>query len=301
MIDWVIAALGAAIMFGIINNLDSHLISRRVPDFRVFLLLASAFILVVIIPVMLLFPLPGELEASILASAVASAVLRSSAVILMLFAFRSEEVVGVVPLVYTYPVFVAVTAVPLLGETLNLWQWLAIFIVVAGAILVALRPRIDGVGQWLGKNFPRLVLAALLFAGADLSGKYALEEISSVNLFWMSMLSLVVMSLVFCLRRSVLRNFKHIKKPISTLAILSFNEALVVCASLTTFYAMQNGPISLVSTVIATRPVFVFIIAIVLSRLFPGFVYWQSSRKALKYRFIATLLIITGIAIIYLA
>ena len=49
------------------------------------------------------------------------------------------------------------------------------------------------------------------------------------------------------------------------------------------------------------RPVFVFVIALALSRLFPGFVYWQSDRAALRYKFIATLLIIGGITAIYLA
>lgn len=301
MIDWVLAALTAAILFGIVNNLDSHLISWRMPGFRVFLLLTSTVILVVIIPFIILFPLPADIAPSILVVAGASALMRASAVILMLFAFKSEEVVGVVPLVYTYPVFVALTAVPLLGESLNLWQWLAIFIVVAGAVMVSLRPRMDKVGTWLGKNFPRLILAAVLFAGADVAGKYALGQISSINLYWISMFTLVAISLGICLRPEVIKSIKLIKKPVSTMGLVLLNETIVVSGAMISFWAMQNGPISLVSTILSTRPVFVFITAIVLSWLFPGFVYWQSDRKALKYKFGATLLIIAGIAIIYLA
>ncbi len=299
MVSWASAALLVAILFGLINNLDSHLINKRMPGPRTFLLLFSLLVLLVIIPLAIIFPLSSDIQTGTLVSAIASALMRAFAVVIMLFAFKTNEVVGVVPLVYSYPVFVAIMAAPLLGETLQWMQWLAIFMVVAGAFLVALRPRINGVGQWLGKSFPLLVMAALLFAGADVSGKYALEEISSINMYWISMLALVIINLSFSLRISVIKSVKNIKNPRSTLIILLVNETLVVFASLTTFWAIQNGPVSLVSAIIASRPVFVFIIALLLSRLFPGFVFWQSNKRTLRFKFIAILLIVMGISIIY--
>ncbi|MBN1369858.1 MAG: DMT family transporter [Dehalococcoidaceae bacterium] len=300
MVDWVVAALGASVLFGLINNLDSHLISRRMPGLRAFLLITCLVILVILQPFIFLFPVPVGVQSATMAAAIVSALVRAGAVIIMLFSFKSEEVVGVVPLVYTYPVFVALTAVPLLGESLNAWQWLAVLIVATAAILVALRPKNNGVGRWLGKNFPILVLAALLFAGADISGKYALQELDSFTLYWMSMLTLVILSLGFSLRPSVIRSLKTITRPRVTACLLFLNETLVVCAAVLSFWAMKNGPISLVSTILASRPVFVFITAIVLSRVFPGFVYWQSGGRALGYKFGATLAIIIGVAIIYL-
>jgi len=300
LVDWVVAALGASLLFGFINNLDSHLISRRMPGLRAFLLITCLIILVVIQPFIYLNPLPAGVQTATLAAALVSALVRAGAVIIMLFSFKSEEVVGVVPLVYTYPVFVALTAVPLLGETLNVWQWMAVVIVAGGAILVALRPRRSGIGLWLGKRFPVLVLAALLFASADLSGKYALQELDSLTLYWISMLMLCIISLGFSFRPGVIHSLKQIQKPCLTVGLVLVNETLVLCAAMLTFWAMKNGPISLVSTILASRPVFVFITAIVLSRVFPGFVYWQSDGKALGYKFGATLAIIIGVAIIYL-
>jgi len=298
--DWVAGALGASVLFGFINNLDSHLISRRMPGLRAFLVITCLVILVIIQPFIFLFPVPAGVQVDIVAAALVSTLVRAGAVIIMLFSFKSEEVVGVVPLVYTYPVFVALTAVPLLGESLNAWQWLAVLIVAAAAVLVALRPKNNGAGRWLGKNFPILVVAALLFAGADISGKYALQELDSFTLYWISMLTLVILSLGFSLRPKVIRILKTITRPWATAGLVMVNETLVVCAAMLSFWAMKNGPISLVSTILASRPVFVFITAIVLSRVFPGFVYWQSGGRALRYKFGATLAIITGIAIIYL-
>lgn len=301
MVSWIVAALSASVTYGLINNLDSNLVARRMPGVRAFLLAFSVVILVLIQPFVFLFPFPEGVDSAIMASALVSALMRAGAVLLMIFSFRSEEVVGVVPLIYTYPVFVALAAMPLLGETLNVWQWAAIIIVVLGAVMVALRPRASGNGRWLGKNFPLLIMAALLLAGSDLSAKYALEEISSFTLYWVSMLMLVAISMCISLRPGVIRSYKTIENPRKTAALLVLNESLVLGASMLGFWAMKNGPISLVSTILASRPVFVFGVAIILSRLFPGFVFWQSDRRTLGYKFVAVLFIIAGIAIIYLA
>jgi len=298
--NWIIAALGASIIYGLTNNLDSHLVARRLPGLRSFLLAISVVMLVLILPFMFIFPLPGGVGGGILASILISALMRAAAIVLMIFALKSEEVVGVVPLIYAYPVFVGIAAVPLLGETLNVGQWLAIFIVVIGAIIVAIRPRGNGKGRWLGKNFPLLITAAVLFAGADLSAKYALEEIPSFTLYWISMLTLVVVSFCISLRPEVIKSLKKIENPRQAAVLVVLNEGLILGASMLSFWAMKNGPISLVSTILASRPVFVFGAAIVLSRLFPGFVYWQSNRRILGYKFIAILFIVAGIAIIYL-
>lgn len=297
---WILAALGSSLLFGITNNLDSHLVAKRMPGVRDFLLVVAVAIFVVVLPFLFIFPLPKGVGGAVMASALASALMRSLASLIMIIAFRSEEVVGVVPLIYAYPMFVALAAVPLFGETLNAWQWLAIIIIAAGAIIVALRPKGGGSGRWLGKHFPLLVLGALLFAGADLSGKYALEEISSPTMYWMSMGMLAVICFAIALRPAVIKSLKNLENPWSAYVLLGVNEIMVLGAIILSFWAIQKGPVSLASTVLASRPMFVFIAAVVLSRLFPGFVYWQSDQKMLAYKFAGILLIVAGISIIYL-
>ena len=53
----------------------------------------------------------------------------------MLKTMRSEEVSRVVSVVHTFPIFVAIMAVPLLGEVLGKTEWLAIFMTVTGRTL----------------------------------------------------------------------------------------------------------------------------------------------------------------------
>ena len=66
------------------------------------------------------------------------------------------------------------------------------------------------------------------------------------------------------------------------------------------FWAIERGPVSLVSTILSSRPIFVFIYALVLGRFFPVFLEWSSTRKALVIRVIAIAMIFGGIAIIQL-
>jgi hypothetical protein len=58
--------------------------------------------------------------------------------------------------------------------------------------------------------------------------------------------------------------------------------------------------VSLVSTIASSRPIFVVIYALILSRTSPMFLEWQSGKGMLALRLIAIAMIVSGIAIIYL-
>jgi hypothetical protein len=58
--------------------------------------------------------------------------------------------------------------------------------------------------------------------------------------------------------------------------------------------------VSLVSTVVSSRPIFVVIFALILSRVSPMFLQWQPGKAMLVLRLIAITMIVGGIAIIYL-
>ena len=161
--NWINLALLGAITLGLVNIFDSHLISRRMPSLRVFALLFSFIALVYGLILLRLFPLPEGISLSVLILAVISSIFRVVAVLGMLYVFKREEVSRVVPVVYTYPIFVAIMAVPLLEESLYYLEWLAIITVVAGAVLISIRRSESGSRAWLGRPF------FLLFGASALS------------------------------------------------------------------------------------------------------------------------------------
>jgi len=299
-VDWASVALLSAAVLGLVNIIDSHLISRRMPSLRAFLLLIGIVHLIYGSVLFNLFPLPEGMGIWPVLVAVASGILRTSAATIMLYTMKREEVSRVVPVVYTYPVFVAIMAVPLLGETLYYLQWLAIIIVVAGAVMVSARRSPGGSATWLGKPLLLLFGSSLLFAMADIASKYALAFISFWNMFWFSAFCISGIFLLASMRPHIIRQLSNMRQRSSTIALVVFNETLAPIGIVLSFWAIQRGPVSLVSTIISSRPIFVFIYVLIISRVSPMFLEYQPGKAMLALRLIATAMIVGGIAIIYL-
>ena len=187
-----------------------------------------------------------------------------------------------------------------IGESLYYLQWLAIVIVVAGAVMVSAEKNFAGANAGWGKIFPLLLMASLFFAIADIGTKYALASLSSWNLF---SLTTFVMSGTFLLvsaRPQTLRQLRDMKRRNSALALLVFNETLAPIGIALSLWAIQKGPVSLVSAIIGSRPVFVAIYSLVLGLFAPNFLIKFASGKMLLFRLVAIAMIVSGIAIIYL-
>jgi len=248
----------------------------------------------------ILFPLPTSIGTWPLLVAVVSGILRAASIIILLYIMKKEEVSRVVPVVYTYPIFVALMAAPLLGESLYYLGWLAIIIVVAGAVLISAKQDATGSTTWLRKPLFFLFGASLLMAMADITSKYALDYISFWNIFWLSTFCQSVIFILASMRPYIFRQLSNMKQRNSVIALLIFNETLAVIGVVLQFWALERGPVSLVSTIISSRPIFVVMFALILSRISPSFLEWQPGREALILRLVATAMIVSGIAIIYL-
>ncbi len=301
-VDWISIAVLSTGILGLVSILDSHLISKRLPSLSAFLLPVALMTLVFGIVFSFLYPLPEDISSWPLMVAVASAILRTSSITILFYTLKREEVSRVVPVVSTYPIFVAIMAIPLLAETLGYLQWTAIIIVVAGAVMVSVKRSPGGSTSWLGATFLLLSGSSLLMAVADVTSKYALGYISSWNMYWISILTTSIIFLFISLRPRVIRELTNIKQPASTLVLLVFNEALAMTGIAMMFWAMKLGPVSLVSAITSSRPIFVVIYALILNRVRPMFLLeGKSGRGVLAVRLIATAMIAGGIVIIYIA
>jgi len=297
---WMHAALLSAAIMAVVNILDSHLVSKRFPGIRTFMLLVGIIHLVYGLVLALFEPIPAGVEPAYVWWAVFSSVVRTGAIIILLDALHHGEVSTVIPLVYTYPVFVAVIAFIFLGERLAWQQWLAIAIVVLGAVLISMRrgPTRLQIGR------PRAALVVLcspLFAIADVSGKVALEQISFWHLFWIGAVAMGSVFLALSLRRSVVQGIIALPRRGRALGVLGLNEVIAPVGIVVSYWALQHGPVSLVSTLVGTRPLFVLLCALVLSRLAPGFLFWSGGRRLVLMRIVATLFIVAGVALIELS
>jgi len=299
-IDWVSIAILSTAVLGVVNILDSHLISRRMPSLQAFLLPAGIISLVYGLVIFYLFPLPDDIGIWPLTVILASGIARAISLFILLYTLKREEVSRVIPMASTYPVFVAIIAVPLLGETLNYLEWIAIIIVVAGAVIVSTRRSPGGSTTWLGKAFFLLIGSSLLMAVGNVATKYGLAYISFWNMYCINVFCMSGIFILTSLRPRILKELGSMKRRNSAITLLILNEILVVIGVVLSFWAMERGPVSLVSTIASSRPIFVIIYALILSRTSPAFLKWQSSKRILVLRLIAIAMIVGGITIIYL-
>jgi drug/metabolite transporter (DMT)-like permease len=296
--NWLNLALIGTVALGLVNILDSHLVSQRLPGIRAFLLPLGCLFLVYGGVLGYLFPLPENLGVLTLAMAAGTGLVRAAAILLMFYLLRYEDVSQVIPITYAYPILVAIGAVPLFGESLSYWNWLAILVVVGGAVLIA-----PGLGQTAGKRVKAVWLllgTAVLFAGIDLTSKFALGAVSSWSLLWMNLITLSVIFLAISLRPKTLQQLQALPQKKWAAAILLGDFALSMTGFLFILRAIESGPIALVSTISGSRPIFVLFFALVIGRFWPSFIKSRRTWGGLWLRLVATVMVVGGIATIYL-
>lgn len=299
-LDWVTTAVLSAAILGMVHVIDSHLISKRMPSFKAYLLVVGIFIFLVSIAFAFFFPLPPNIGVWPLSMAVLSGITRAASVIILLYLMKKEEVSVVIPVANTYPIFVALIAMPTLNETMNSLQWVAIVIVVFGVLLTSVRLNTGTQITWLGKPLILLAVSSILWAVSDVMTKYALDYMSTWNMYWISHLILPLAFFSISFRPSVFREIMNYQKRNSSVIMVALNETMAVTALILFYLSMQNGPVSLVSAIYSSRTLFVFLYAVVISRFSHLLLEERTSRGALLLRFVAISLIVVGIVIIYL-
>ena len=143
-------------------------------------------------------------------------------------------------------------------------------------------------------------VAALLMAFANLASKYALEHISFWNMYTIGALGLAFVLLSVSLRPAVLREIYALKRPVSTLSLMAINETMAPIAALLLFWSIERGPVSLVSAISGSQPIFVFFYALILSRTSSMLLEQRMGRRAMAIRSLAIAMIVGGITIIHL-
>ncbi len=298
--NWVSASLVSAAILAIVHVVDSHLIAKRLPSVQSYLLVLGFIILIVSTVIIILFPLPSHLDNTILLVAILSGVLRAASVYLMFYTLKREEVSMVIPIVNSYPILVALLAMPILGEFLDTSQWIAIIIVVLGVILATFRGASGGKITWSGKVLCLLLAASALWALSEVMAKYALAVISPWQMYALSHFSMAFIFLLISLRPRILSEWARHQKRSSAIIIIIFNETIAVISVVLLYWAMERGPVSLVSAVSSIRPVFVFIYALIISRFSELLLERRANKGTLLLRFIAVTMIAGGVALIYL-
>lgn len=295
---WITIALISTAILGVVNVIDSYFIARRMPSLQSFLVPTGFLHLIFALVIMGVEPMPSGIGAAPILVAVASGIARSLGIYIMLRTMRSEEVSRIIPVTNTYPIFVAIFAVPLLDEVLGLREWLAICMTVAGAVLISTRWDSKGGGAHLRKSFVSLMTASLLMGVANTTGKHALDDISFWNMYSINAFCFCAVFLILSLRPRVLNEIRVLSKRNITLTLIAIMEIGALVGIVMSFWAIERGPVSLVSAVLGIRPAIVFLFAMVLTRTVPSMLEERITRGVVITKTVSIALIILGVTII---
>ncbi|MDP6495846.1 MAG: EamA family transporter, partial [Dehalococcoidia bacterium] len=249
---WIPIAILSAFALSVVNIVGSHILTRKGLSEWGFLLLVALMHLAYAVPILAVFPISLGTDVLSVLAALAAGAIRSLGAVFMIYALKKEEVSRVIPIVHTSPIFVAMLAVPLLGESLNALQWIAIVITVAGVVLVSINANPSS-KIILSKYFFVLLVASFFFGAANIPAKYAMDGLSFWQVYALSAISLSSSFLILGLRPSIIGELKANPNLGWILKVLGGSETLAALGILLSFLAIERGDVSLVSAVLGSR------------------------------------------------
>ena len=298
-LGWIAAALASTIIYAGVTVGDKLILTRlgiRLPAFYVFTGVSQGIVSVFIFA----FDPPLDVPVYAALAGFGGGFFWGAGLTLMFWGLTREQVSRVAPVWHTSPIFVAIMAVFFLGESLGLLQWLAIVLVVFGAIAISVRSSDLGIGFSIRPMFLVIFFGAILIG----SGQLLLKEGSADQSVWSLMafrgLGLFTAMFVPYARPSTFTAlFRYMRSAPRAGAIILNDGVGPFIGNLLLLWAIGVGPISLVSGVVASRPLFVLAITIgiglLASRLLPD---EEMTRSDLALKAMATAAIVAGVVII---
>ncbi|MEX2377531.1 MAG: EamA family transporter [Dehalococcoidia bacterium] len=292
------AALGSTMLFAGVSIADKVVLSRfnlRLTSFRLFAGLGALAYAVGI------FAFTGvpSLPALTVLQTVSSGALWGAGLVFMFWMLSRDEVSRVIPVFQSYPIFVAVAAVFLLDEQLGLVNWMAVLLTVGGAALVSMNPAEAGRGFRFRAGFPFLLVGAGLAAGSQLVLKTVTDDVSFWDVVALRSVGLFLVLGLPGLRPNVIRDLiTYLKVPHRAAPLVGAETIGAGLGNILLIFAVANGPVSLASAVLGTRPLFVFMFSLLLAWKASWLLAENLTRGEVILKLTSTVMVVCGLALI---
>ena len=262
---WALVALASATCFAGVSIFDKYILDRRLPSvisLYTWIVLTSVVYVGIVLGVT---GIPWDAPADKLLIAFLSGVSLGGGMAFLFFGLKLEEASRASGITQVYPVYVALLAVVFLNESINPVQWVAILLVVFGAMQVSLRGGSGHVLPRWGPGLPFLLATGIGQGVSFFTVKYALEDLSIWTGFAFQQMGLLVIFSLFVRPRALRELAFVLRDRRFLLMMLSLEGALPFIAIALTLWAISQGPVSLVAALLATRPLAVFLGSSILS------------------------------------
>ena len=302
---WIWLAIGSAAALGLANIAHKRLLDNYLPGVGV---LGAGSILTRLlcgVVAVVVVGWPGDAPAAAVGIGLLSGVCLGAGLALLFLGLRMGEASRAVAVSQTNPILVALLAMVVLGEPVSGWQWLAIGMVVVGAMLVS----VEGIGAGAGRRLFRLTpgLTALVGSSVTLGlafflSKLALEDgLTPWEVFALQELGMAPVFAVFGRPENWRRLWRGLRSGPALATFVIGEEILPQMAILLFIWSFSMGPVSLAAAILATRPLFVFAVGTLLSWRMLGLLRESLGPAALTAKFVAIGMIVGGTVLLAVA
>jgi len=290
-VEWFYFALLSSVLISGVNIVDKILISDyKIPPL-VYVLVISATSLMPLVTLAFfhLTPLP----LGILAFTILVGFVRIYYTLPYFKALMVEEVSRVIPLLQLTPVFVLILSSVVLHEALRPQDYVAFGLLVLGGTLFAIRLT---KGIRISLAFYLMILASFLLALYSVALKYLFSVQDFYTIFiWVQIAGFITFFQFIPFRpfrSSLVTTYKITSRQIGI--ILVAEQAVAYVSVFAYNYAIAHGPITLISSVGATQPLFVLLFATILSYLFPRVLREELTRMDIALKVLGLIAIFAG-------
>jgi transporter family protein len=298
-IGWVLPALANPMVYAMVTIGDKRVISTLRLNLGSFYLFVGSTQLFICAVILLVAGWPAAPVTALLASC-GGGFLWGAGLMLMFFVLQREEVSRVTPVWQSSPVFVAVFAVIFLGESLAWYGWLAILLVVTGAVAVSIDLGRSGLAAFAVRpTFFLLLAGAIVIAVAQMLLKVSSDELGVWhNMAYRGAGLFTSLAGPWAQPRYFRQLAQWLSTPANAMSVVLTESIGPFIGNLLLLSAIASGPVSLVSALLGTRPVWVLGLTLLLGIFAKQFISESIRGRELLLKLVATLAVVAGIVII---
>lgn len=297
---WILAALANPLIFSIVTLIDKRVLSgfgMPLPGFNLFVGGSQGIFGAIV----LLSNAPSGVEFDVIVRAWSIGVLQGISLIIMFWMLKREDPTRVIPAMQTTPIFVALLAWAIFGESLGGLQWAAVFLAVAGSVLASVRIGSPSASGNVGFQpvFLLLAVSAALMASSQLVTKSIIDDLSTLHIVSLRGTGLFTLMWAVFARPAAVKGLGQFLKQPRRAPWLIFGEGIMPFAGhLLITFAIARGPVALVSALGGARPIFVFSLSAIGSWLAPGLIYEKFTRPDMALKLGSATMVVAAVVII---
>lgn len=291
---WFIAILTATLLWAIVVLIDDNLLSNvyRTASFGAIISGLFGFI-----PSFYLF-LNNEtliLDPRIVIPAVVTGILT---VVFYYYYFKTlmvDEPSVTIALFNLAPAIVPFLAFIFLGELLHIRHYVGMAILVSSSAILSL---VDAKKLKFTKSIRYAIAGSIIYAIVSITAKYAYDQAVFRDVYMWVSFGFGIGGLSFLILDKKADFKKVIKRsPLLLLVVFALSEFINIAAEFTQGFAISSGPVSLVRAAEGTQPIFILLLGILLSPIFPKY-FRETIDKKFSKKLILMLIMVFGLVLI---